>query len=109
MRVTEPNLRLAALPPDIRATAHVFDNGEVAWPNEHAASAINALAATGGRVLGLDARTLFPGGKTREISVSAWERTQAPRDEQVEQCRIEAIAAPPRALSEGTLALITWD
>ena len=109
MRVTEPDPRLAALPPEVRVTAHVFDNGEVARPNEYAAAAINSLAAAGKRVLGLDARRLYPDGGISEIPVSAWKRTQAAREEQVEQRRVEAIGALPRAVSEGTLVLITWD
>lgn len=102
-------LGLSSLPPDVRATAYVFDNGEVAWPNEYASGAIDALASAGRRVLGLDARRLYPDGGVMEIPVSAWARTQAPRAEQVEQCRSEALAALPLAMEEGTHVLITWD
>lgn len=51
-----PDTDLAALPDSVRATAHVFHKGEVAWPNDHAEAAINALAAAGHEILGLDAR-----------------------------------------------------
>lgn len=110
MRIAEPHPDLAALPPDVKEAAHRFANGEVAWPNEHAAEAIEALAAAGKRVLGLDARTLYPDGGVMEIPVSAWEKkTSESRVDQVERCRAEAIQALPQAISEGTHVLITWD
>jgi hypothetical protein len=109
MRISEPDPKLAGLPDEVRAAAHVFSNGEVAWPNEHAREAIEALAAAGKRVLGLDARTLYPDGGVMEIPVSAWHETAASREEQVGQCRAEALAALPLALSEGTHVLIDWD
>jgi hypothetical protein len=101
--------RLAQLPEDVRHEAHVFDNGEVAWPNEHAFSAINALANAGMRILGLDAQTLYPDGGVMEVPVSAWRETASPRDEQVEQCRAESLEALPFAIEQGTHVLITWD
>ncbi|HEV3230506.1 MAG TPA: hypothetical protein VGY97_13600 [Solirubrobacteraceae bacterium] len=109
MRIEEPEPDLDALPPDVRAAAHVFENGEVAWPNDYASAAIEALAARGKRVLGLDARTLYPDGRVMEIPISAWEEAPGSRGEQVKQCRAEAIEALPLAVSEGTHVLITWD
>ena len=73
MRVAEPDPKLTGLPDDVRATARVFHNGEVAWPNDDAEVAINALAANGNVILGLDARTLYPDGGVMEVPVSAWE------------------------------------
>ena len=60
------------MPDAVRAAAHSFHNGEVAWPNDSAEAAINPLADTGKLILGLDARTLFPDGEVMEIPVSAW-------------------------------------
>jgi hypothetical protein len=109
MRISEPDPNLAGLPEEVRAAAHVFSNGEVAWPNEYARAAIEALTAAGKRVLGLDARTLHPDGGVMEIPVSAWHETADPREEQVGQCRAEAHEALPLAFSEGTHVLIDWD
>ena len=69
-RPADPDDDLAALPDSLRTTAHVFDNGEVDWRNEHAEAAINALAAAGHKLLGLDARTLFPDGGVMEVPIS---------------------------------------
>ena len=89
MRVGDPDPDLAALPRPVRATARAFDNGEVAWPNENAEAAVNALAATGKRILGLDARTLYPDGGIVEIPISAWREEQGEsRGEEIERsCR----------------------
>jgi hypothetical protein len=105
----DPERHLGRLPEELRASAHVFANGEVAWSNEHACSAINALANAGLRVLGLDARTMYPDGGVMETPVSAWTATDAPREDQVEQCRAQALEALPAAIDQGTHALITWD
>ena len=109
MRIGEPDPDLAALPNAVRATAHVFHNGEVAWPNDATETAINALAASGQVILGLDARTLFADGGVMEIPVSAWEREPNESDEEaVERARQEALSALPFAQSEGTHVLVTW-
>jgi CHASE2 domain-containing sensor protein len=47
---------ISALPAELQEAARVDVNGEVSWPDERAASAIEALTATGHRVLGLDIR-----------------------------------------------------
>jgi hypothetical protein len=109
MRIAEPDPDIAALPHAVRAAAHVFENGEVAWPNDHAEAAINALAASGKVIYGLDARTLFPDGGVMEIPVSAWEpQPNEAAEEAVERARREALAALPFAQSEGTHVLVTW-
>jgi hypothetical protein len=109
MRDAEPDPDLAALPDPVRAAAHVFQNGEVAWPNDHAEAAINALAARGKVILGVDARTLSPDGGVMEIPVSAWvPRPTEAGKAAVERARQEALAALPFAQSEGTHVLITW-
>ncbi len=109
MRIGEPEPELAALPDAVRSTAYVFDNGEVAWPNDAAEAAINALADIGQRILGLDARTLFADGGVMEIPISAWEPAPNESDEEaVESARQEALSALPSAQSEGTHVLVTW-
>ena len=109
MRTREPDPDLAALPDAVRAAAHIFDNGEVAWPNDHAEAAINALADSGKLISGLDARTVFPDGGVMEIPVSAWEeRPGEDGDDAVESARREALAALPLAQAEGTLVLVSW-
>ena len=106
----EPDPVLAAIPPAVRAAAHVFHNGEVAWPNAEAEEAINALAASGKRILGLDARTLYPDGGVMEIPISAWRDTPGEsRSAGVERARVEAVGALATAVSEGTHVLTTWD
>ena len=62
--------QLARLPEAARQTARIYENGEVAWPNEHAAFAIEALADAGFLILGLDARTHHPDGSLSEVPVS---------------------------------------
>ena len=105
----DPREDLAALPESVRAAAHVFSNGEVAWPNEHAESAINALASAGHKILGLDARTLSPDGGVMEIPITADAfRSYDAGGDEVERARRDALAALPFAHSEGTHVLITW-
>ncbi len=105
----EPNADLAALPGVVRATAHVFSNGEVAWRSEHAEAAINALAAAGHKILGLDARTLFPDGGVMEVPISAGSfGSDGVGGDEVERARRDALAALTLAQSEGSHVLITW-
>lgn len=93
----------------MRGAAHVFANGAVAWPNEHAEAAISALARTGKLVLGLDARTMYPDGGLMEMPISAWRETAGEAEaDAVERARAEALGALPTAISEGTHVLITW-
>jgi hypothetical protein len=98
------------LPIEVRATAHVFENGEVGWPKADAAAAIHALSDAGRCILGLDARTLYPDGGVREIPISALsDRPGESREERVERGRAEALEALPSAIEEGTHVLVTWD
>lgn len=98
---------LAALPLGVRRTAHISSNGEVAWPNEDAEAAINALAGNGHVILGLDAWTLFPDGGVMEIPISAGHRHSGVEDP-AERGRLDALDALPLAKTEGTHVLITW-
>jgi hypothetical protein len=93
----------------VRAAAHVFRNGEVAWPNDAAEAAIDALAVSGKLIVGLDARTLHPDGGVTEIPIGAWaEGAHEPPEAAVERARRDALDALPSAQSEGTHVLITW-
>ena len=93
----------------MRVAAHVFDNGEVAWPNDAARAAINALAANGKLISGIDARTLYPDGSIMEMPISAWEPDADESPEPaVDRARREALDALTRAKSEGTHVLISW-
>lgn len=98
---------LAALPLAVRRTARIFSNGEVAWPNEDAAAAINALASNGHVILGLDARTLFPDGGVMEVPISAGHRHSGV-ETSAERARLDALDALPLAKAEGTHVLVTW-
>src|SRR3954453_6122953 len=108
MPSADPDTDLAALPESVRATTHVFSNGEVAWPNEHAGAAINALAAAGHVILGLHARTLYPDGGVMEVPISAGSQDRTGLDgDQPERARRDALATLPLAKAEGTHVLVT--
>jgi hypothetical protein len=63
---------LSVLPADIRESAHVLANGEIEWRLADVPQAINALAAAGCVILGLDLRS-YPDGKTMEVPWSSFE------------------------------------
>jgi hypothetical protein len=109
MRVGGPDPKLTVLPEEVRRHAHVFPNREVAWPNDHAEAAIEAVAAAGKIVVGLDARTLYENGTMMEVPISAWhDREGESRTAAVERARREALDALPLARNEGTHVLIDW-
>ncbi|XAY06029.1 hypothetical protein DSM112329_02890 [Paraconexibacter sp. AEG42_29] len=87
----------------------MFANGDVAWLNEHADAAINAIADAQRLIVGLDARTMFSDGGYTETPISAW--TEAPNegsDDAIERARGEALDALLLAKSEGTHVLLNW-
>ena len=87
----------------------MFPNREVAWPNDHAEAAVEAIAAASRIVLGLDARTLYSDGKLMEIPISAWQEHEGESHQTaVERARREALDALPLARREGTHVLIDW-
>src|SRR5688500_17908249 len=71
--VADPLADLATLPPEVRETAVVDDSGEVAWPLEAAAKAINALSDAGYLVLGLDLRNDPADGFISEVPWSSYD------------------------------------
>ena len=109
MALDEPSEDLSNLPPHVRAAAVVFANGEVAWRSDAAGAAIDALAADGLTILGLDARTLTPDGTIFEVPISALQSVEGEAaDARVDRAREEAVAALPLAIENGDLVLITW-
>jgi hypothetical protein len=87
----------------------VFSNGEVAWPADRAREALDALAANGCVILGLDVRTLYANRGVMEVPVSAWsERTGEDRTKQVRRAHEEAVDALSTAAEGGAHVLITW-
>jgi hypothetical protein len=84
---------LNALSDRVRLAAVVLSNGEVLWPYENVADAINELADRGHVVLGLDARERSGEGLVTEIPLSDCRSTE------VEIARREALAALDRAES----------
>lgn len=66
----ERRAELSLLPEEVQTSAHIYDNGEVAWANEHAEGAVRALADAGFLIQGLDARRHFPEGGVQETPIS---------------------------------------
>jgi len=93
------------LPALVRSAANVQDNGEVVWPLDHAAEAINALADAGQVVLGLDVRDYDGTGRFIEV---AWSSFDPDGLDDVERGRGHALAALQRPGMPGSSILITW-
>jgi FAD/FMN-containing dehydrogenase len=66
-------MSLSGLPADLQLAARIDANGEVSWPDDYAASAIEALTEAGHRVLGLDVRFYFGDGTLYEFPWSSSE------------------------------------
>jgi hypothetical protein len=64
---------LDRLPPDVRRSATLLYNGEVEWTLTNATLAVNALAAAGFVLLGLDVRLYDPDGQFVEVAWSSFE------------------------------------
>lgn len=101
------------LPEDVRGRARVEENGEVEWRLADAPQAINALAAAGHVVLGLDLRS-YPDGQTFEVPWSDFRPDGAGSAEaNVEASRQAALhKLAPESLAEfadeAEWILITW-
>lgn len=81
------------LPERVRSTARIDQNGEVSWPVECAAEAVNALADAGFVVLGLDARSYGDDGSIHE---TPWPALPNEADDDIELGRSQAPAALDR-------------
>jgi hypothetical protein len=99
---------LSGLPAEVRESARVRGNGECEWRLSDAAAAINALAATGHVILGLDLRS-YPDGQTFEAPWSSFEpAVTVDLDANVEKARQEALDALARANSPEWLSYAEW-
>ena len=96
---------LADLPETVRLAARVLDNGEVMWPAEQAASAIDALADCRRVVLGLDVRDYAPDGSFFEI---AWSSFRPSGDDDVANGHRAALDAMESRPIPGNWVLVTW-
>jgi hypothetical protein len=100
---------LALLPDEVRRTAWIQSNGEVSWPFEAAAGAIEALAEAGFVILGLDVR-FQDDQSTRETAWSDFRPARVDREAEVRAGReaaLEALARPD-VREFGDWILITW-
>lgn len=68
--------RLEGLPTDVRIAARIDANGEVAWPRAVAAQALDALAAQGAVVLGVDLRSYGSSDGVFEVAWASFEPTE---------------------------------
>jgi hypothetical protein len=93
------------LPAGVITAAIVERNGEVIWPLDHAAAAIDALADAEQVVLGLDVRDYDQSGRFVEV---AWSVFEPDGDDDVERGRSQALAALQRPDLPGSSILITW-
>jgi hypothetical protein len=84
---------IEALSDAVRSAAIWLDNGEVMWPYEDAADAVNALADGGHVLLGVDARERRS-ADTHEVPISSY---MPSGEDDVEQGRQSAVAAVHRA------------
>src|SRR5258708_23197882 len=106
------------MPPDVEDAARRTDSGEVEWPLDRAASAINALADARCVVLGLDMRRYDDGGGTWEIpwsDHSAGRKDLSDPDE-ARQAALDALerwndSAPISPMWQGleVWVLVTWN
>jgi hypothetical protein len=93
---------LNVLPKSLRASARRDPNGEVSWHRDDAPVVVDALAAAGRVVLGLDVRDYDADGKFVEIAWSAYE------GQDVIAARDTALSALARNNLPGEWVLITW-
>jgi CHASE2 domain-containing sensor protein len=102
-------MEISALPAALQETARIDANGEVSWPDEDAASAIEALTAAGHRVLGLDVRFYLADGTFYEIpwSSSEAETLQAKAEALQALSRIDELERPGNAVERRVL--VTWE
>jgi CHASE2 domain-containing sensor protein len=100
---------LSALPAELQQAARVDANGEVSWPDEDAAKAIESLTTVGHRVLGLDVRFYLADGTFYEIpwSSSHADPGEAQADALDALSRIDELERPEDAVERRVL--VTWE
>jgi hypothetical protein len=105
-----PASDLSDLAARVRSSAIVLDNGEVMWPFDDAADAINELARSGRVILGLDARDRHDAGLATEVPISSIKPAGEAADvEHGRQAAIEALGRAERVTgwAQPNL-LVTW-
>jgi hypothetical protein len=102
--------KLFSLPDDVRRSARIHANGEVSWPIESAAVAIDALAEASFVVLGLDVRRTDDDDGARETAWSSFEPGGLDHDHDVRAGRDAALEAlsRPDVREFGDWILVTW-
>ncbi len=103
---------LDRLPADVQGMARVYDNGEVAWPRDHAATAIEALGKANCLILGLDFRR-EAAGRILEYPWSSYE-PESPIASGVDDTVSQALDDLHQGLEHDELekfpwVLVTWD
>lgn len=100
---------ISGLPADLQNTARLDANGEVSWPDDHAARAIEALTENGHTVLGLDIRFYLADGTFYEVpwSSSDGDPQEAQADALEALGRIDELERPENAVERRVL--VTWD
>jgi hypothetical protein len=99
---------VSRLPEQLQLSAQWYPNGEVSWPLQDAAAAINALAAVGLVILGLDARVVHDDGIFEAPWSSFNPAPAASHAANVEASRRAALARLPGIEEFGDRVLITW-
>jgi hypothetical protein len=88
---------LSQLPKEVLASARIDANGEVSWPDNEASTAIDALAAAGLMVLGLDIRFYDADGRFYEVAWTSFEPdAEKPTALNAEEARLAALEAVDR-------------
>jgi hypothetical protein len=100
---------ISDLPADVQRGACVQSNGEVHWRDDEAAEAIEAIAALGHRILGLDVRFYDADSRFYEIALSS-SSAKDPSDAKTDALRALA-RIDDQETPEGTVerrVLIAW-
>lgn len=111
-RFARRQIDIEGLPASIREQARIYDNGEVAWPREAAAEAVEALGHCGNLILGLD----FRRDEREGIFEAPWASIE-PRERTADEVR-RTVAGALEALTKGLNSkdlrdfpwvLVTWE
>jgi len=94
---------ISALPADVQSAARIDTNGEVSWPEQQAARAIEALTVAGHQVLGLDIRDYLADGTFFEVP---WYDSSRQADVLQALARAGELEQPDGAVERRVL--VTW-
>jgi hypothetical protein len=98
-------VNLDLLPEELRRSARIEGNGEVAWSLLDARAAVDALADAGVIVLGLDLRTYGDDGSVAEVAWSVFDPSST--SDPVQGGRRSALDALARPDLPGDWVLVT--